>query len=58
MLLSRRLVYALHRTIATMKVTPVPALTDNYMYLLIDENTRQAAIVDPVDVPAVRVTLC
>uniref|UniRef100_A0A0M3HTC7 hydroxyacylglutathione hydrolase n=2 Tax=Ascaris TaxID=6251 RepID=A0A0M3HTC7_ASCLU len=53
-LLSRRLVYALHRTIATMKVTPVPALTDNYMYLLIDENTRQAAIVDPVDVPAIR----
>ncbi|XP_049817584.1 hydroxyacylglutathione hydrolase, mitochondrial isoform X2 [Aethina tumida] len=31
-----------------MKVQVLPALTDNYMYLIIDENTKQAAIVDPV----------
>uniref|UniRef100_A0ABM5F107 Hydroxyacylglutathione hydrolase, mitochondrial isoform X2 n=1 Tax=Pogona vitticeps TaxID=103695 RepID=A0ABM5F107_9SAUR len=33
---------------ANMKVELLPALTDNYMYLLIDEETKQAAIVDPV----------
>ncbi len=32
-----------------MKVCLLPALEDNYMYLLIDENTREAAIVDPVE---------
>ncbi|XP_008854438.1 hydroxyacylglutathione hydrolase, mitochondrial isoform X2 [Nannospalax galili] len=32
----------------TMKVELLPALTDNYMYLVIDEDTREAAIVDPV----------
>uniref|UniRef100_A0A803VYX0 Hydroxyacylglutathione hydrolase, mitochondrial n=1 Tax=Ficedula albicollis TaxID=59894 RepID=A0A803VYX0_FICAL len=31
-----------------MKVEILPALTDNYMYLLIDQDTREAAIVDPV----------
>ncbi|NXT23772.1 GLO2 protein, partial [Syrrhaptes paradoxus] len=31
-----------------MKVELLPALTDNYMYLLIDEETKEAAIVDPV----------
>ncbi|XP_054848438.1 hydroxyacylglutathione hydrolase, mitochondrial isoform X2 [Eublepharis macularius] len=31
-----------------MKVEILPALTDNYMYLIIDEETKQAAIVDPV----------
>lgn len=31
-----------------MKVEILPALTDNYMYLLIDEETKEAAIVDPV----------
>lgn len=30
-----------------MRVVPVPLLEDNYAYLLIDEHTRQAAIVDP-----------
>ena len=30
-------------------VTPVPALDDNYMYLLVDNATSQAAVVDPVD---------
>ncbi|NXF26193.1 GLO2 protein, partial [Rhodinocichla rosea] len=33
---------------ADMKVEILPALTDNYMYLLIDQDTREAAIVDPV----------
>ncbi|KAJ8253933.1 hypothetical protein COCON_G00205450 [Conger conger] len=32
-----------------MKIELLPALTDNYMYLLIDEDTREAAIVDPVE---------
>ncbi|XP_069763192.1 hydroxyacylglutathione hydrolase, mitochondrial isoform X2 [Narcine bancroftii] len=32
-----------------MKVEVLPALTDNYMYLLIDDETREAAIVDPVE---------
>ena len=35
-------------TQADMKVESLPALTDNYMYLLIDEETKEAAIVDPV----------
>lgn len=30
------------------KVQILPALSDNYMYLLIDNNTKEAAIVDPV----------
>ncbi|XP_063170814.1 hydroxyacylglutathione hydrolase, mitochondrial isoform X2 [Candoia aspera] len=33
---------------ASMKVELLPALTDNYMYLLMDEETKEAAIVDPV----------
>lgn len=32
-----------------MKVVIIPALSDNYMYLVIDEATKQAGIVDPVD---------
>merc|ERR1719339_485109 len=32
-----------------MKVRILPALSDNYMYLLVDPATQQAAIVDPVD---------
>ncbi|XP_074035995.1 hydroxyacylglutathione hydrolase tenzing norgay isoform X2 [Leptinotarsa decemlineata] len=32
-----------------MKVTILPALSDNYMYLITDENTKQAAVVDPVE---------
>ncbi|XP_029584579.1 hydroxyacylglutathione hydrolase, mitochondrial isoform X1 [Salmo trutta] len=31
-----------------MKVELLPALTDNYMYLLIDEESKEAAIIDPV----------
>ncbi|XP_076664199.1 transmembrane protein 104 isoform X2 [Andrena cerasifolii] len=36
-----------------MKVQIIPALQDNYMYLIIDEASREAAIVDPVDPEAV-----
>ncbi|XP_060757600.1 hydroxyacylglutathione hydrolase, mitochondrial [Neoarius graeffei] len=34
---------------SSMKIELLPALTDNYMYLLIDEATKEAAIVDPVE---------
>lgn len=36
-----------------MRVRILPALSDNYMYLLIDESTKEAAIVDPVEPDAV-----
>ncbi|XP_012276116.1 hydroxyacylglutathione hydrolase, mitochondrial isoform X2 [Orussus abietinus] len=32
-----------------MKVEILPALEDNYMYLIVDDETKEAAIVDPVD---------
>ena len=32
----------------------LPALSDNYMYLIIDKATREAAIVDPVNPEEVR----
>ncbi|XP_045318345.1 hydroxyacylglutathione hydrolase, mitochondrial isoform X5 [Leopardus geoffroyi] len=32
----------------TLRVELLPALTDNYMYLIIDGETKEAAIVDPV----------
>lgn len=32
-----------------MKIRLIPALADNYMYLIIDEKTKEAAIVDPVE---------
>lgn len=31
-----------------MRVKILPALSDNYMYLLVDEETNEAAVVDPV----------
>ena len=39
-----------------MKVIAIAALSDNYMYLLVDSN-KKAAIVDPVDLKAV-IPLC
>lgn len=33
---------------ASMDVKVLPALKDNYMYLLIDKATKEAAVVDPV----------
>jgi len=43
--------HSLSRTISQpdMKVIVLPALSDNYMYLIIDEETKEAGIVDPVD---------
>ena len=35
--------------IGNMNVTPIAALGDNYMYLLVDTKTREAAVVDPVE---------
>jgi len=32
-----------------MEVKIIPALNDNYMYLIIDSSTKKAAVVDPVD---------
>lgn len=32
-----------------MDVKILPALQDNYMYLIVDKATKEAAIVDPVD---------
>ncbi|KDQ19494.1 hypothetical protein BOTBODRAFT_28070 [Botryobasidium botryosum FD-172 SS1] len=37
-----------------MRVVPVPVRSDNYAYLLIDENTNKAAVVDPFDVSKVK----
>lgn len=31
------------------QVKILPALEDNYMYLLIDEDSKEAAVVDPVE---------
>ncbi|XP_064541139.1 hydroxyacylglutathione hydrolase, mitochondrial isoform X1 [Drosophila montana] len=33
----------------SMQVKILPALQDNYMYLIVDSKTREAAVVDPVD---------
>lgn len=35
--------------VGKMNVTPIEALDDNYMYLVVDTKTNQAAIVDPVE---------
>lgn len=32
-----------------MKVIPVPVLSDNYAYLIIDTTTNIAAVVDPAE---------
>ncbi|XP_072388566.1 hydroxyacylglutathione hydrolase, mitochondrial isoform X1 [Diabrotica undecimpunctata] len=36
-------------TLEKMKIKILPALSDNYMYLISCENTKEAAIVDPVE---------
>lgn len=35
------------------RVVPIAALSDNYMYLIIDQKTSTAAVIDPVDPSAV-----
>lgn len=32
-----------------MKIVPIPCLEDNYAYLIVDESTKEAAAVDPVE---------
>jgi glyoxylase-like metal-dependent hydrolase (beta-lactamase superfamily II) len=32
---------------STMEVHVVPAFSDNYMYLIVDKESREAAVVDP-----------
>lgn len=32
-----------------MKIYHIPCLEDNYSYLIVDENTKEAAVVDPVE---------
>ena len=39
-----------------MTVLVIPALENNYMYLLIDEKTKMAAAVDPVEPQKVKLT--
>ncbi|GAM21542.1 hypothetical protein SAMD00019534_047170, partial [Acytostelium subglobosum LB1] len=36
-------------TLKRMLIVPVPALSDNYSYLLVDTNTNKAAAIDPVN---------
>lgn len=38
---------------AKMNVIPIEALSDNYMYLIVDEATKECAAVDPVEPPKV-----
>ncbi|CAK1547348.1 unnamed protein product [Leptosia nina] len=38
-----------HHQLKTMDVKILPALKDNYMYLIVDKATKEAAIVDPVE---------
>ena len=40
-----------------MTVEVLPALSDNYMYLVVDRATKEAAIVDPVHPQAVSTSL-
>lgn len=35
----------------SMKVLPYPARSDNWMYLVIDDASQEAAVVDPYDAP-------
>lgn len=36
-----------------MKVVPISAFADNYMYLLIDEKSKEAAVIDPVNIESI-----
>ncbi|KAK2467047.1 hypothetical protein APHAL10511_001305 [Amanita phalloides] len=45
---------AVLRRFRQMKVVPVPVRQDNYSYLLIDDDTKDAAAVDPYDLPKIQ----
>lgn len=56
MTLSRFILRSLHyhsqrleTELTKMKIKILPALQDNYMYLLVDKKTNQAAVIDPVE---------
>ncbi|KAI0340479.1 hydroxyacylglutathione hydrolase [Trametopsis cervina] len=51
-ILSRRLFSS--SSIRNMKIIPVPVRSDNYAYLIVDEETNKAAAVDVFDVPKVQ----
>ncbi len=36
-----------------MRIIPVPCRSDNYAYIVIDQSSNKAAVVDPYDVPKV-----
>lgn len=40
-----------------MRIIPVPCLKDNYAYLVIDESTRNAAVVDPSEADPVKAAI-
>ncbi len=40
-----------------MKVIPIPCLKDNYAYLLVDDQTGEAGVVDPSEAPPVEAAL-
>ena len=40
-----------------MRVHIIPALQDNYMYLLVDKTSNEAAVVDPVEPEKVHLSL-
>jgi len=44
------------RRFRAMKVVPVPVRQDNYSYLLIDDDSKNAAAVDPFDLPKLEAT--
>lgn len=41
------------QSVREMRVVAIPANEDNYQYLIVDEHSNEAAIVDPVDVKSV-----
>ncbi|XP_041118032.1 probable hydrolase PNKD isoform X2 [Polyodon spathula] len=44
-------------TINSVKIVPIPVLTDNYSYLIIDTTSNAAAVVDPADPEMVQACL-
>lgn len=45
----RHFVQPAHKQLKEMRIHIIPALQDNYMYLLVDETNNEAAVVDPVE---------
>ena len=45
----KNFIYSNKKLLSNMDVIPIEALSDNYMYLIIDKETRECAAVDPVE---------